>query len=212
MVVRKGPIAWAVSLTLVVSVALGPSAALAQRGARGSGGGRVIVGTPAGSRPSAHHRFAPNSFAPRSSFHRGFTPFGTIVVYAPWSYGPSSYYGSPSYYDPSLAYAPPAMYGPTGGTVSLAPPPPMPSVIEYPTGRYELRGDGITAPYRWVWIPNPPPAPPADAPPAGAPVSPAPPASRDREPVRHTALYRWTDAQGVVHLTDRRDPVPGRSR
>lgn len=211
--VRRGPIAWAVSLTLVASVALGPSAALAQRAARGSGGGRVIVGNPAGSRPSAHHRFAPNSFAPRSFFHRGFTPFGTIVVYAPLSYGPSSYYGSPSYYDPSLGYAPPAMYRPpTGGTVSLAPPPPMPSVIEYPTGRYELRGDGITAPYRWVWIPNPPPAPPADAPPAGAPVSPAPPASRDREPVRHTALYRWTDAQGVVHLTDRGDSVPDRSR
>ena len=213
MVVRKGLIAWAVSLTLVASVALGPTAALAQRAARGSGGGRVIVANPAGSRPSAHHRFAPNSFAPRSFFHRGFTPLGTIVVYAPLSYGPSSYYGSPSYYDPSLVYAPPAMYGPpTGGTVSLAPPPPMPSVIEYPTGRYELRGDGITAPYRWVWIPNPPPAPPADAPPAGAPASPAPPASRDREPVRHTALYRWTDAQGVVHLMDRRDTVPDRSR
>jgi hypothetical protein len=210
MVVRKGLIAWAVSLTLVASVALGPTAALAQRAARGAGGGRVIVANPAGSRPSAHHRFAPNSFAPRSFFHRGFTPLGTIVVYAPLSYGPSSYYGSPSYYDPSLVYAPPAMYGPpTGGTVSLAPPPPMPSVIEYPTGRYELRGDGITAPYRWVWIPNPPPAPPADAPPAGAPASPA---SRDREPVRHTALYRWTDAQGVVHLTDRRDTVPDRSR
>jgi hypothetical protein len=210
MVVRKGLIAWAVSLTLVASVALGPTAALAQRAARGSGGGRVIVANPAGSRPSAHHRFAPNSFAPRSFFHRGFTPLGTIVVYAPLSYGPPSYYGSPSYYDPSLVYAPPAMYGPpTGGTVSLAPPPPMPSVIEYPTGRYELRGDGITAPYRWVWIPNPPPAPPADAPPAGGPASPA---SRDREPVRHTALYRWTDAQGVVHLTDRRDTVPDRSR
>jgi hypothetical protein len=213
MVVRKGPIAWAVSLTLVASVALGPSAALAQRAGRGSSGGRVVVGNPAGSRPSAHHRFAPNSFAPRSFFHRGFTPLGTIVVYAPLSYGPSSYYGSPSYYDPSLVYAPPAMYGPpTGGTVSLAPPPPMPSVIEYPTGRYELRGDGITAPYRWVWIPNPPPAPPADAPPAGAPASPAPPASRDPGPVRHTALYRWTDAQGVVHLTDRRGTVPDRSR
>src|SRR2546427_5342754 len=35
-------------------------------------------------------------------------------------------------------------------------PPPMPSVVEYPHGRYELRGDGVTAPYAWVWIPNPP--------------------------------------------------------
>jgi len=213
MVVRKGPIAWAVSLTLVASVALLPATALAQRARGGSSEGRVIGGHPAGSRPSAHHRVAPNSFAPHSFFHRGFTPLGTIVVYAPLSYGPPSYYGSPSYYDPSLVYAPPAMYGPpTGGTVSVAPPPPMPSVIEYPTGRYELRGDGITAPYRWVWIPNPPLAPPADAPPAGAPGSPAPPASRDPGPVRHATLYRWTDGQGIVHLTDRRDTLPDRHR
>src|SRR2546427_732610 len=85
-------------------------------------------------------------------------------------------------------------------------PPPMPSVVEYPHGRYELRGDGVTAPYTWVWIPNPPPPPPPPAPPAGAP--PAPPASGSPAPERHSQVYRWTDGQGVTHLTDRWDAVP----
>src|SRR2546426_124181 len=85
-------------------------------------------------------------------------------------------------------------------------PPPRPSVVEYPHGRYELRGDGVTSPYTWVWIPNPPPPPPPPAPPAGAP--PAPPASGSPAPERHSQVYRWTDGQGVTHLTDRWDAVP----
>jgi len=42
----------------------------------------------------------------------------------------------------------------------VQPPAPMPTVVQYPHGRYELRGDGITVAYHWVWIPNPPPPPP----------------------------------------------------
>ena len=45
---------------------------------------------------------------------------------------------------------------------------PVASVVNYPTGRYELRGDGFAVPYRWVWVPTvvvavppPPPYPPA---------------------------------------------------
>jgi hypothetical protein len=71
----------------------------------------------------------------------------------------------------------------------------MPDIIEYQNGRYELRGDGINTPYKWVWIPNPPPGPPADA---------APPPG----PARRTTLYRWTDKDGAVHWTDRLDAVP----
>ena len=205
---RKGPIAWAVALTLLTGAVLGPAAAFAQRAGGRTGGGGVMAGPPTGARPAAHRHGAPGSFAPHSFHHRPFA--GTIVGYGPWSYGGLSYYGAPSYYDPSLVYAPPVMYGPPmGGTVLLAPTPPMPSVIEYPTGRYELRGDGITAPYRWVWIPNPPPAPPAAPPPPDAPASPAPPASG---PARPTTVYRWTDEQGVLHLTDRRDTIPARYR
>ena len=44
-------------------------------------------------------------------------------------------------------------------TTTFGAAPTRPSVIEFPTGRYELRGDGISTPYVWVWIPNPPPPP-----------------------------------------------------
>lgn len=39
-------------------------------------------------------------------------------------------------------------------------------VVNYPSGRYELYGDGTTTPYYWVWVPAgtalpaPPPPPP----------------------------------------------------
>jgi hypothetical protein len=81
----------------------------------------------------------------------------------------------------------------------------MPSVVEYPTGRYELRGDGSLAPYSWVWIPNPPPAPPSAPPPEA--VTPV-----DSSRARLGRLYRWTDQEGVVHLTDRWEAVPQRYR
>ena len=50
-------------------------------------------------------------------------------------------------------------------------PPPAPTVVQYPHGRYELRSSGYQ--YYWVWIPNPPPPPPQ---PAVPPPPPAPPA------------------------------------
>jgi hypothetical protein len=52
--------------------------------------------------------------------------------------------------------------------VQPAPPPAYPTVIQYPHGRYELRGDGVRYAYQWVWIPSAPPPPPA-APPPPAP-------------------------------------------
>jgi hypothetical protein len=27
-------------------------------------------------------------------------------------------------------------------------------VVHYAHGRHELRGDGVSVPYAWVWIPN----------------------------------------------------------
>src|SRR5216110_1353325 len=52
----------------------------------------------------------------------------------------------------------PFVYGDTGTST--------PGVINYPHGQYELHGDGVAAPYTWVWIPNPPSSPP----PATAPA------------------------------------------
>ncbi len=125
-------------------------------------------------------------------------------MYAPpvIGYGYGTYaYSTPTYAVPEYVPPPPAYYPPS---VSYAPPP-MQTVIEFPNGRYVLQGDGITTAYRWVWIPNPPPAPPA-AESAAPPLPPAPPA--EREPVRSLDFYRWTDAEGVTHFSDRLERVP----
>lgn len=196
-----------VFVALAAVTALSPTGAHAQRAPGiGHGGGPV-----SSARMGTH--FAPGSSGPRSHFHRPFGHQGTFVVFAPpfW-YGTEPYYYPPATYDAGSAYVPP-----TYGTVSVAPPPPMPSVVQYPTGRYELRGDGFTTPYQWIWIPNPPSAPPPSAPPPWAPpaLQPAPaqlPASTKPEPPGNTTVYRWTDAEGVVHLTDRLDTVPPRYR
>jgi hypothetical protein len=77
---------------------------------------------------------------------------------------------------PVLHYPPASVYPVPTHSVVIAPPPPQPivvapptppvqqTVVQYPHGRHELRGDGIRQPYVWVWIPNPPPPPPPPAP------------------------------------------------
>jgi len=163
-------------------------------------------------------------------FFRPFFPFAVApsVVYAAPYYYPPYYDYPPSYYDPPQTYyAPPAptYYAPApttyyapppSGTVSVAPAPPPDNVIQYPNGRYELRGDGVSTPYRWVWIPNPPPPPPAAPAPPGDPSSSGPSngdsAFAAPAPPRQGQLYRWTDTAGVVHWTDRIDMVPERYR
>jgi hypothetical protein len=114
----------------------------------------------------------------------------TVVNIAPVFYNAPAYQGAPPAYAPVAE--PPAYARPT--------------VVEYPTGRHELRGDGITSPHVWVWIPNPPPPPAAAAAPAPeAPAGAAPAPARSR-------LYRWVDAQGTVHLTNSPEAVPERER
>lgn len=70
----------------------------------------------------------------------------------------------------------------SGGHVVLRPVPSV-TIVRYPTGYYELAGDGFNVPYHWVWIsavpvavPPPPPSGPG-AVPGAPPVAslPAPP-------------------------------------
>ena len=198
---KKGPIVAAISLTLVASLALAPLAS-ADRFRGGSAGRHVIVNRSGVSRPFVAHPFAHRPLV------RPLIPFAVVtapvVVYAPsplYSVAPPTYYDSSASYYPPSSYYPPAVSGPSpGGTAAVAPAPaapPMPSVVQYPHGRYELRGDGVTTPYTWVWIPNPPPPPPA---PPGTAPSPS------------SQIYRWTDEQGVEHWTDRGDAVPPQYR
>ena len=149
--------------------------------------------------------------------HPGTNPSGHRPMHHPikrypyWGYGgyaPSLFYTpyvSPEptvVYQPIVVYSQPSEYAPSPSpspSMELGLPP-MPSVIPYPDGRYVLMGDGINSAYRWVWIPNPPSAPPEKTPAPGPAVS------------RGGALYRWVDDQGVVHFTQGWDAVPERYR
>jgi hypothetical protein len=123
---------------------------------------------------------------------------------APYA-GPGPAYGAPPVYAPP-AYAPPAYGAPAPAAV--------PRVVEFSTGRYELRGDGVYSPYAWVWIPNPPAMPPPPPPPSAPPAPPAaaPDPGPRRAPPQTATLYRWTDDRGVTTWTDSLEKVPARHR
>jgi hypothetical protein len=134
--------------------------------------------------------------------HRPFVPhrFVPYVVYPP-----AAFADSPS----------PAVYDQSSPTVIVSPAPPtfVPSMIEYPTGRYELQGDGIWTPYRWVWIPKvpPPPLAPPEGPPFAAPEArPQPVKERPQAPPKD--IYRWTEDDGVTHWSDQKENIPARYR
>ena len=169
------------------------------------------------------HPFAPNfgrgKFDHRHFSHRSFGGFvgfggGTVVYVAPPPfYGYGGYSDTAPSYDQEAPYSAPIVYSQPAATVAVAPtPPPPPRVIEYSTGRYELRGDGVTVPYTWQWIANvpPPPPPPAAAPAAAPAATPAGAEQTKRE--KHGPLYRWTDDQNVVYWTDDLDTVPDQYR
>jgi hypothetical protein len=84
-----------------------------------------------------------------------FATFGLLATAPLWAH-PHYAYAGPVY------YAPPAYYAPAPTTYA---PPPQPPLIQrevvYPHGKHVLYGDGVTTAYQWVWVPNPPAAPPA---------------------------------------------------
>src|SRR5262249_34804203 len=129
-------------------------------------------------------------------FHRppfaGSAPSVTVIV-PPYPFEPPVG-GDPSvgFYEqpPDIGYAPPADVG------AVPPPPPPPSVVEYPVGRYELRGDGVGTPFTWVWVPKPPPAPPANPGATASAARPAPPPPPGAPP-ESSDVFRYTDEHGV---------------
>ena len=84
---------------------------------------------------------------------------------------------------PPVAATPVYVAAPAPTYYAAPPAPATPAVqreVIYPHGRHVLYGDGVTAAYRWVWVPNPPaPPPPAVAPPPPPPAgAPPPPPTR----------------------------------
>jgi hypothetical protein len=234
---KPGRLIVAVCVGLVLGLALEPATALAGRGGGGGGhggghrhGGHHNGGhRHGGHRHGGHHHGFGHHGHHKHGFHHknSFVSsccagviYGSPAYYPPAVYAPPAYYYSPpvSYgveYAPAPVYAAsyqqPAVYTPPpmGGTGSVTLAPVSPSVVEYSHGRYELRGDGVTTPYTWVWVPNPPPAPPAAAPPpAVAPPAYVPPDSDAPRPSARARLYRWTDESGVAHWTNKADAVP----
>ena len=102
----------------------------------------------------------------RSNFyrHRYYRP----NYYRPYYYYPyySSYYFAPPAYVPQQSYSnysgAPSGYGAPQGYLDMAPAPQIEREVFFPEGRYVLLGDGDAVPFRWVWVPNPPTAPPSE--------------------------------------------------
>src|SRR5688572_4422922 len=193
----------AVGLIVGVVAASMPSPAVAQQ-QRGQHGGQQRGQHREHSREQHHHRRGSDGARhdKHSSFrHRHHPPRHFVTFYSPPSVVYHTYYAPPPvYYAPPVVYqAPPAYYSA----------PAMPRVVEYATGRYELRGDGVTTAYEWAWIPNPPAAPPPPVEPA--PMAP-PPAPAPVPPSAPREAFRWTDDSGVTTWTDRLDNVPVRFR
>ena len=168
----------AVLLVVTCVVALAPPAAYAG----GHGAARVAIGL------ATFAIFAPFIIA-GEILSLALPPYrapAVVVAPPPAYYAPAPAYSAPppAYYAPAPAYsAPPSAYSAPTAYVRqtyAAPAPAQPRVIQYPGGRYELRGDGIATAYEWVWIPNPTnlPSPPGapSAYSAPAPTYSAPPA------------------------------------
>jgi hypothetical protein len=206
-------VAFVASVAIAASPALGDGPRTGQRDGQSDGrhNGQVTPHTPQPSSPFTRI-YAPLPYNPRPVVQRPFVPstFGNSVIVVPSPvappYPPPLPYGSGYGYDPSAGVSPGEMYGQPDG-MPIPPPPsgtPTQSVIQYPNGRYELRGDGWTSPYTWAWIPHAPPPPPA-APPVTPPVT-------TRQSSGSEDFYSFVDDQGVLHWTDRWDSIPDKYR
>jgi len=147
---------------LLVAVVLVASTAPAAH-AGGHGPGRGVIGL------AAFALFAPFIIVGEVLAH---TVPRVVVAPAAAYYQPAPVYQAPAaaYYPPPPAYSAPPAYAHRAYAETASA---QPRVIQYPHGRYVLRGDGAVTAYHWVWIPNPPipppPAAPPPPPPAGSP-------------------------------------------
>jgi hypothetical protein len=79
-----------------------------------------------------------------------YAPYGYPAVYAPAASYPAAYYPG-AYVPPQYASYRPAYVTPVSPVAWTGP-----RVVQYSHGRYELRGDGVSVPYAWVWVPSGP--------------------------------------------------------
>ncbi|OLC17187.1 MAG: hypothetical protein AUH29_02780 [Candidatus Rokubacteria bacterium 13_1_40CM_69_27] len=118
-----------------------------------------------GTRPPAAAPLPPtvHPHVVRVPAHPTFFAFRPVVVQTP----PSVIYVQP----PPVVYVTPVAAEPD--LVYVAPPPVEPArEVVYPTGRWELHGNGATAPYVWVWVPTYRPSEPTSGAKPPAPAAP----------------------------------------
>jgi len=163
-----------VAATLLIVLSAWVAPALAEASGRGHGGHHRAFG---GHWPKAqghrssfhghHHRFGGQHHRVHGHHHKFHGHLGVhhrhFGVYHPWVWRPFPIV-PPAVYWPSTTYGylsvEPAVVEPE----AVAAPAAEVTEVVHPHGKYVLTGDGVTTPYRWVWIPNPPPAPPAGKP------------------------------------------------
>lgn len=104
---------------------------------------------------TAHGYYAPAYYG--AGYYAPY-PWSYPTVYAPPAYSPAAYYPAPYYASYRAAYPYVAAASPVAWT--------GPRVVQYPHGRYELRGDGVSVPDVWVWVPS-------ASPPTATPVAPS---------------------------------------
>jgi hypothetical protein len=122
-------------------------------GGRHHGGGWQHKG---GHHHGGHHHHGGRAFI-GVGFYGGWPYYGGWG----WPYFGWPYYGYPAYgyaYTPPVVYtAPPAVY--------TTPAPAEPAIqreVVYPHGKYVLEGDGVSTPYKWVWVGNTTAPPPSE--------------------------------------------------
>ena len=103
------------------------------------------------------HSYRSNYFRPNYYRPNYYRPY-----YYSYYYVPPVYVVPPSYSSAPSGYGATPGYGAPGGYYDMAPAPQIEREVIFAEGRYVLLGDGESVPFRWVWVPNPPTAPPFD--------------------------------------------------
>jgi hypothetical protein len=98
-----------------------------------------------------------------------YRPWPAYGYGGPWAYPYASPYPYAYPYSYSYVVSPPQVVYTAPQVVYQQPQvaTPLPAIqrtVEFPHGRYELRGDGVTVAYQWIWIPKVPPVPPPPSP------------------------------------------------
>ena len=114
--------------------------------------GALLVGLVA---PPAHaHGGAALALAAFTAFNLLFLPFAlAAAILTPPVYAPPAVFPSPAVISRPVAFAPAvnARAWPAPATPALS------REVVYAHGRYVLYGDGVSRPFQWIWVPNPPP-------------------------------------------------------